>query len=148
MTSKGHGGKREGAGRHPELTKSDRQDVAHRYIGLMQVAHYFQRKGANRSRIIQEVAKKWLISKRMVVSCLDEFGPGIRAANAEYMGQHKRAQKIYKKVLKFPHATPKIAGRTARDYVGRGNADAQRRGISEHDWLWRRSRFLASRKPT
>jgi hypothetical protein len=44
----------------------------------------------------------------------------------------------------FPHVTQNLLEVVATEWDAFGSDDADRRGISQYDWLWRRSRHLAA----
>lgn len=50
------------------------------------------------------------------------------------------------KVAAFPHANHSIAFYTALELMQFGKTDAIRRGITDDEWLWKRSRFMAGFK--
>ena len=50
------------------------------------------------------------------------------------------------KILMFPHADNKWIWQVALEFAQFGREDAKRRGISEDEWIWRRSRFMAGYK--
>lgn len=50
------------------------------------------------------------------------------------------------KIEAFPHTYGSIAFYTALGLMQFGKADAVRRGITEDEWIWKRSRFLAGFK--
>lgn len=47
------------------------------------------------------------------------------------------------KISTFPHADDKWAWQVALEFAQFGREDAKKRGISEDEWIWRRSRFMA-----
>ena len=56
---------------------------------------------------------------------------------------------LIKRIAEFPHVphdSGSIAYYTATEFMQFGAADAIRRGISNEDWIWKRSRFLAGYK--
>jgi hypothetical protein len=50
------------------------------------------------------------------------------------------------KLLSFPHSTAAIAHETATEFAQFGQDDARRRSISDDEWIWKRSRFMAGFK--
>jgi hypothetical protein len=52
----------------------------------------------------------------------------------------------YPKLLSFPHSTAGIAQETAVEFAQFGQGDARRRSITDDEWIWKRSRFMAGFK--
>jgi hypothetical protein len=66
------GGRRKGAGRKPELTLSDRREVASDYFARKQKIRDLGDK-PRRDAIIEELRAEYGVTHRMVVRCLDDF---------------------------------------------------------------------------
>lgn len=77
----GHGGKRSDAGRPRELSDDDRQEVAHDFVARMQHARERKWPRGYRKPIIADLADTYDVTERMIVRCINEFVPAIRAAN-------------------------------------------------------------------
>jgi hypothetical protein len=96
---RGWGGKRKDAGRPPgkrKLTQARRDAVARDYVARVDIAEsdYVQRRRPYRQRFIRELARKYRISRRMVVTCIVEFGVRrIRADNKKFLKSNAAKKK-------------------------------------------------------
>lgn len=57
--------------------------------------------------------------------------------------QQSERELIKLRMAAFPHADEMMRDAVAREFLDWGRKEAQSRAISENDWLWSRSRYLA-----
>jgi hypothetical protein len=55
-------------------------------------------------------------------------------------------ENLLHKIQAFPHANTEIASQTAHEFILFGKSDARVRGITDDEWIWKRSRFLAGHR--
>jgi hypothetical protein len=91
----GWGGRRDGAGRQPDLPTLDREDIARDYFMRMDARRVkkLPSKPPDREAVIQELMGVYGVPHRIVVRCLAEFLPEKRRQHKGYLLEQKRKHK-------------------------------------------------------